>query len=333
MPSRKSTQLQNCPVVALYGPTLASGGAYVSLSAHYSAKDFHVAVVAQPERFAKAFPDFTGEIIPVSGQIDGFRTLSALRRRHRMLTILAVQNPSLWPLRMRATESLIQNAKFIRPMLSWKYSSTAHERVRVILASILTEIQAIRTETTVVLGPSYPRHWNRITRVAMKPNVLPNHVLEMRRQTPEKLVMFVGSSAPFRHADLAIAAYGLSGLGERGWRMAVYAAGPAEERAELKRLAAQTDSTITIAAENAQPLDDLARCRAALFPSAIEAGSSFAFLEALHLSCSVVALDAIHFEQEAPEIPAPARRYFVHGLGLEQWVEQLRRAVEETDSL
>lgn len=303
----------------LYGPTLQSGGAYQALPAHYKASDFDVAIVSSTQRLLLTFPEFQGDVYQVQGHAAGLRLLRAMSKQ-TLLELYVVQNPALWPYGVAAKQTLIQNTKFLKPRLSLRYETTNRGRARVVISYLLTELQVFRSRSVVTLNPDHPTRWARRSPVVVRPNVLPERARQTKHKPTERLVVFVGSCEPFRHAPLAVEAFRRAGLAEQAWSLRMHIGGGGQDRTDFIAEVGGLPG-VEVADLRDYPPDSLASAAVALFPSVME-GSSIAFLEALHLSRSVLALDRPHFRYGVSEGSTVVR--YLSDLDIDAWAEALR---------
>ena len=239
------------------------------------------------------------------------------------IRVVALQNPVL-PTAPIAL-SLIQNNYFAQPIAAAGLHPYPWEWPRLLTGAIGTALQVMRSDTTVVLNPAYPRYWERWSRVRVMPNRLEGSLGVSSQQTRSRVITVVTSFYGFRGLHLAIAAFGESNLGHEGWQMVIHAAsgGPGYE-ARCRKLA-DGITGITFADPGEPARRTLSSAAVALFPSRIE-GSSIAFLEALQLGPKIIAFDAPHFRAGVSGEGCESAIDWVRSWRAAEWASRLRSA-------
>ena len=314
------------PAWIAYAPRLNSPGTFAAIAHHFGpiASTLIAAVVPSAERFRRAFPDYAGPVLEVGGHVDGCRTLYRLRRAHPEAKVYALQNPVLAPGRLDV--SLLQNHLYFssvralaaQPIENWHRS---------VLGTIGTTVQVLLSASVIVLNPQYPQYWNRLTRVEVAPNeLLPGWITSSPQTSRDRVAAYVGSFHGFRGLHVALDAFLRSGLASSGWHLVVHASEGTGRYTRRCRALAEASSAIRFSAPGDSAQQTLASASVALFPSRIE-GSSIAFLEALELCPTIVALDRPHFRLAADRHPS-VDLHWVSRWRPEAWAAALTRVAE-----
>lgn len=324
----------DAPWVA-YAPTLRSPGGFRALQNRLEGRlpFLRAAIVAEPGSFAACFPHYGGPVVAVSGHLDGARTLSRALQQHPSAEVVALQNPVLPTVHL--AETLLQNNLYATPRALWCVSEGPSAFLRYSVGTVLSFLQVARSDRTIVLNPAYPRAFDALTDVTVLPNRLSQTSLRaLPNRTRLRMVAFVGSFHKFRGLHLLLRAFLASRIADEGWKLVVHASpGDRRYRQRCERLASSSPA-VDFAPADADTHVTLAQAGFAAFPSRVE-GCSIAFLEALHLSQHILALDRPHFRAptEQPDAPRP-RMSWVQSCDEDAWAGALRRAVNaRPDSL